>query len=126
MSGKNKNNEITSKEVLLVSNGGLDKVSLSDAMAEADKKGLDLVQVSEKEGMPICKIVDYSKIRYEEEKKAKKNRKMNKTDIKEIKMSYSIQENDLNIKVKNIARLLKRDSDKVRVHVVLRGRAEES
>lgn len=108
--------------VYLVSNKDLEKISLSDALFEASKMMLDLVQVSERDNIPVVKIMDYSKMQYEESKKIKKNKKVNKTEVKEIRMSYSIQDNDLNIKVKNIDRMLEKESYKVKVQVILRGR----
>lgn len=93
---------------------------------KADEQGLDLVQVSEKDGIPLCKILNYSKLEYEKEKAKKKNKKgKNKVELKEIKMSFSIQENDIKVKIKNILRILNKDGDKVKVQVVLRGREKE-
>lgn len=121
-----KNDEIRSKNVILVTEDGLKEMSLRAAQDEADKQGLDLVQVSEKEGMPLCKILNYSKMEYEKEKAKKKNKKgHSKVELKEIKMGYSIQENDLKVKVKNISRILNKDGDKVKVQVVLRGREKD-
>lgn len=97
-------------------------VSLDEALAAADEAGLDLVNISPNADPPVCKILDYGKYRYEQQKKektAKKNQKV--TEIKEIRLSASIENHDIEVKAK-AARKFLADGDKVKVSLRFRGR----
>ena len=94
----------------------------SDALALAEEKDLDLVKIAPNAVPPVCKIMDYGKFRFEQlkkEKEAKKNQRV--VEVKEIRMSPSIDTNDLNTKVKNAMKFLK-DGNRVKVTVRFRGR----
>ena len=88
----------------------------------AFEAGLDLVEVSPNAEPPVCKILDYGKYKYEEQKKANEARKKQKTiDVKEIKMRPGIDVHDYDVKMRNVRRFLD-DGDKVKVTIRFRGR----
>ena len=92
------------------------------ALALAEEKNLDLVKIAPNATPPVCKIMDYGKFRFEQlkkEKEAKKNQHV--VEVKEIRMSPSIDTNDFNTKVKNAMKFLK-DGNRVKVTVRFRGR----
>lgn len=84
--------------------------------------GLDLVEVSPNADPPVCKILDYGKFKYEEQKKRNEARKKQKIiEVKEIKMRPGIDEHDYQVKMRSMKRFLG-DGDKVKVTVRFRGR----
>ncbi len=88
----------------------------------AEEQGLDLVKISPNAKPPVCKIIDYSKYKYEQARKEKEARKKQKTvDTKEIRFSPNIDTNDLNTKI-NQARKFLSKGDKVKVNLRFRGR----
>lgn len=118
------NEQIRDKEVRLIGEDGeqLGIMSSKDALKLAKEANLDLVKIAPTAKPPVCKIVDYGKYRYEQarrEKEAKKKQKV--TDIKEIRISPNIDENDLNTKA-NQARKFLTKGDKVKVALRFRGR----
>ena len=97
-------------------------MSAEQANTIADEQGLDLVKISPNAVPPVCKIMDYSKFCFDQkkrEKEAKKNQKV--VEVKEIRMSPSIDTNDFNTKVKNAQKFLK-EGNRVKVSVRFRGR----
>lgn len=118
------NEEIIDKEVRVVDNDGsqLGIMSGKQACKLAFEKNLDLVKIAPKAEPPVCKIMDYGKYRFElakREKEAKKNQKT--IDIKEIRLSLSIDTNDFETKVKHAIRFIK-NGDKVKVSIRFKGR----
>ena len=118
------NEEIQEKEIRLIGEDGeqLGLMSSEAAMAIAEEKELDLVMISPAAKPPVCKIMDYGKFRFEQskrEKEAKKNQRV--MDVKEIRMSPGIGENDFNTKLKNGQKFLT-DGDRLKVTVRFRGR----
>ncbi|MEB3291577.1 MAG: translation initiation factor IF-3 [Synechococcales bacterium] len=105
------------------SNGGqLGIVSSREALQMAEERELDLVLVSDKADPPVCKIVDYGKHKFEQEKKAKEAKKKQHTvDVKEVKMRYKIEEHDYNVRLSQAERFLKA-GDKVKATIMFRGR----
>ena len=96
------NEQIRDKEVRVIGAEGnqLGVMSIQDARAAADEAGLDLVRVSPNAKPPVCKIIDYGKFRYEISRKEKEAKKKQKTvEIKEVRLSPNIEENDLNTKI---------------------------
>ena len=88
----------------------------------AQEKELDLVLVSETAKPPVCRIMDYGKYKFEQEKKAREAKKKQHTaDVKEVKMRYKIGESDYNVRVNQAKRFLK-SGDKVKATVTFRGR----
>jgi len=123
------NQEITQQELRVVAPvaGGKDEsfgiLSRADALAKAKEMGgLDLILINDKSDPPVCKIVDYSKYRYMQEKKAKEVRKNSKaSEIKEVKMSYKIDVHDYDVRRKNALKFL-RQGNRVKCTVMFRGR----
>ena len=99
-------------------------VSIQEAMRLAEDAGFDLVEIAPMAKPPVCKIMDYSKFKFEKtkkEKEAKKKQKLHQIDIKEIKFRPKIEEHDYSVKLKHIKRFLE-DRDKVKIVVKYRGR----
>lgn len=97
-------------------------VSTKEALEKAEDVGLDLVEVSPTAKPPVCKILDYGKYKYEQQKKAAEARKKQKTvDVKEVKIRPGIEEHDYGVKMKNARRFLE-GGDKVKVTMRFRGR----
>jgi len=118
------NEEIRDKEVRLIGADGAQLGIMSAAQANemAEEQGLDLVKISPNAVPPVCKIMDYSKFCFDQKKREKEARKNQKVvEIKEIRMSPSIDTNDLNTKVKNAQKFLK-EGNRVKVSVRFRGR----
>ena len=118
------NEEITDKEIRLIGNEGeqLGIMSAEEALRIATEQDLDLVKIAPGSNPPVCKIMDYGKFRFEQTKKekdAKKNQRV--IEIKEIRMSPGIGDNDFNTKLKNGQKCLN-DGNRVKVSVRFRGR----
>lgn len=93
-----------------------------EALRMAEEKELDLVLVSDKADPPVCRIMDYGKFKFEQEKKAREARKKQHTaDVKEVKMRYKIEEHDYNVRVNQAERFIK-SGDKVKATITFRGR----
>lgn len=90
----------------------------SDALRIAQEKELDLVLVSDKGDLPVCRVMDYAKWQYQQ---AKNSGKARPTVVKEVKMGYNIAEHDYQVRVAQAERFLK-SGDKVKTTVTLRGR----
>ena len=118
------NELITSKNVRLIDARGtmIGVVSTEDALQRAADAGLDLVEVAGNAEPPVCKILDYGKLKYETQKKEAEARKKQKViHIKEIKMRPTIDDNDYDVKMRNVRRFLD-EGDKVKVTMRFRGR----
>ncbi|RAX54203.1 translation initiation factor IF-3 [Helicobacter sp. 16-1353] len=118
------NNEIRFDEIRCVGSDGsqLGIINTKEALKLADEEGLDLVLISPDAKPPVCKIMDYGKFCYQKEKKIKEARKKQKQiEIKEIKLSTQIAQNDINYKVKHAKEFLQ-DGKHVKFRVFLKGR----
>jgi translation initiation factor IF-3 len=118
------NHKIKAEKIRLIGQNGeqLGITSVAEGLRQAEISGLDLVEVAQKANPPVCRIMDYSKYKYEQEKKeklAKKHQK--KVRIKEIKLRPKIEEHDYQVKLRNLERFLGR-GDKVKVTLMFRGR----
>ena len=118
------NEQIRCKEVRVIGEEGqqLGVMALRDALNMAKDAGVDLVMVSPSANPPVCRIVDYGKFKYEQlrrEKEAKKKQKV--IEIKEVRLSPNIDENDLNTKMNNARKFLEK-GNKVKVTLRFRGR----
>ena len=118
------NEEIRDKEIRVIGEDGsqLGIMSAAQALAMAEEQELDLVKISPNAVPPVCKIMDYSKFCFDQkkrEKEAKKNQRV--VEIKEIRMSPSIDTNDLNTKIKAAQKFLT-DGNRVKVSIRFRGR----
>jgi len=97
-------------------------VPIAEALAKADGFGLDLVEMASNAEPPVCKILDYGKFKYEDQKRKAEARKKQKTiEVKEIKMRPGIETHDYDVKMRSMKRLLE-DGDKVKVTLRFRGR----
>jgi translation initiation factor IF-3 len=95
---------------------------IAEALAEAVKAGMDLVEVAPNSNPPVCRIMDYGKFRYQQSKKMQVARKSAATvQIKEIRMRPKIDEHDREIKIRKIKEFLE-DGDKVKISMLFRGR----
>uniref|UniRef100_B8HT36 Translation initiation factor IF-3 n=1 Tax=Cyanothece sp. (strain PCC 7425 / ATCC 29141) TaxID=395961 RepID=B8HT36_CYAP4 len=93
-----------------------------EALRIAQEKELDLVLVAEKAEPPVCRIINYGKYKFEQEKKAREARKKQHTaDVKEVKMRYRIDEHDYKVRINHAERFLK-DGDKVKATITFKGR----
>ena len=118
------NDDIRVPEVRCNVDGGesLGIISTDEAMNHANEMGLDLVLIAPTAKPPVAKIMDYGKFKYQEEKKLKEQRKnQTKIDLKEIKLSVKIADNDISYKVKHAREFLQAGKH-VKFRVFLRGR----
>ena len=118
------NEEIRAREVRVITADGEQLGVMSGRAAQqlAVERHLDLVEIAPTAKPPVCKIMDYGKFRYEQQKREKEARKKQKTfDIKEVKLRPGIEDHDFNVKYKNAVRFLE-DGDKVKVTIMFRGR----
>ena len=118
------NEQIRDKEVRLISDTGeqLGIVSGKEAQKLADERKLDLVKIAPNAKPPVCRIMDYGKYKFDQAKKEKEARKKQKTiETKELRLSPSIDEHDIQVKVKKAIEFLK-NGDKVKVSIRFRGR----
>ncbi len=122
--GPNVNQDITAPRVLLIDEAGekQGEMPLSSALDAAREAGLDLVEVSGGSQPTVVKILDYGKLRFEEQKKrAAAKKKQKAADLKEIKMRPNIDTHDYEVKKKAMTRFFE-DGDKVKVTLRFRGR----
>ncbi|MBP6999086.1 MAG: translation initiation factor IF-3 [Tepidiphilus sp.] len=118
------NDEIDAPQVRLIGEDGeqLGVVPLAKALAVAEEAGLDLVEIAPMANPPVCKVMDYGKYRYQEQKKAQEARlKQKQIQVKEIKLRPGTDENDYQIKLRNLRRFLE-EGDKAKVTLRFRGR----
>ncbi|EJB49368.1 translation initiation factor IF-3 [Helicobacter pylori Hp A-20] len=122
------NGDINFKEVRCVGDDGevYGIISSREALKIAQNLGLDLVLISASAKPPVCKVMDYNKFRYQNEKKIKEAKKKQKQiEIKEIKLSTQIAQNDINYKVKHAREFIEANKY-VKFKVVLKGRESQN
>ena len=120
----NINERISYSELRVVDFDGsqLGVISREEALEVAKERELDLVLVSEKATPPVCRIMNYGKFKFEQEKKAKEaKKKSHQTEVKEVKMRYKIDQHDYQVRISQATRFLKA-GDKVKCTVIFRGR----
>jgi translation initiation factor IF-3 len=118
------NKEIRAKQVRLIGVEGeqLGILGFKEALALAEEKELDLVEVSPNVDPPVCKLIDYGKFKYEQAKKERDSKAKRKfLEVKEVKLRPKIDEHDFQTKSKTAARIIK-GGDKVKVTLMFRGR----
>ena len=118
------NEQIRAKEVQLISDEGekLGIVPIEKALDIASEKKLDLVLVSPNSNVPVCKIMNYGKYKFEQSKKEKEAKKKQKIqETKELRITPNIEEHDFGFKIKNARKFLE-DGNKVKITVRFRGR----
>ena len=122
--GPRTNDSIRVREVRLIDAEGnnVGVVDTSDALERAVAAGMDLVEISPDASPPVCKILDYGKFKYQEQKKAAEARKNQKiVEIKEIKLRPNIDSHDYDVKMRSMLRFFE-EGDKVKVTLRFRGR----
>ena len=125
--GPRTNEQITASEVRVISSTGaqLGIISIREALIYAEDEGYDLVEVSPDAKPPVCKIIDYGKLKYKEQKSKKEAKKKQKTiEVKEIKMRPGIDTHDYQVKVKALKKFIS-GGNKVKVSMRFRGREME-
>lgn len=96
-------------------------MTLENALLAAKERGLDLIQVTEKVEPPVCKIMEYGKYAYQEEKKRRKMQKTKGGELKEIRFGFNISLHDLEIRAKQAEKFLN-EGNQVKIQMRLRGR----
>ena len=118
------NREIRAASVRVIDAEGeqLGIISLTDALAEATKTGLDLVEVSPTAEPPVCRIMDYGKFRYQQSKKVQVSKKSQTViQVKEIRIRPKTEAHDLDVKIKHVIKFLEQHN-KVKISMMFRGR----
>ena len=118
------NEEIRIREVRVTGAAGeqLGIMPTIEALRMAEEQHLDLVEVAPNARPPVCRIMDFGKFRYEQQKREKEAKKKQKTiSIKEVKLRPNIDEHDFNVKLKNALRFVE-EGNKVKVTIMFRGR----
>ena len=122
------NEDIPASEVRCIGDNGevYGIISKAQALQIAEREGVDLVLIAPDAKPPVCKVMNYSKFRYQQEKKLKEAKKKQKIiEIKEIKLSAKIAQNDINYKVKHAKEFLS-SGKHVKLRVFLKGREMSS
>ncbi|SCC82406.1 bacterial translation initiation factor 3 (bIF-3) [Saliniramus fredricksonii] len=112
------------REVQLIDDEGTNRgvVPFAEALQLAEAVGLDLVEIAPNSEPPVCKLLDYGKFRFDQQKKASEARKKQKTvEVKEVKLRPGIDKHDYETKMKNVKRFFE-DGDKVKITLRFRGR----
>ena len=120
----NINRAIRAREVRVVDDEGnqLGVMGLNDALAAAEGRGLDLVEVSPNANPPVCRIMDYGKYKYQASKRAAEaKKKTSRVELKEVKMRPKTEEHDFQVKLRNARRFLE-EGHKVKMTIMFRGR----
>lgn len=118
------NHRIRAREVRVIDDEGnqLGVMSVQDALKRAQEAGLDLLELAPTAAPPVCRIMDYSKYKYDQEKKEKEaHKKQRVIHVKEIRIGPKIGEHDYQFKLKALQDFLKR-GDKVKITMMFRGR----
>ncbi|MBK7616121.1 MAG: translation initiation factor IF-3 [Vitreoscilla sp.] len=119
------NREITALNVRLngVENEPLGIVSIQDALRMSAEADVDLVEIAATADPPVCRLMDYGKFKYQEQKKAAEAKSKQKViEIKEVKFRPGTDDGDYNIKMRNLRRFIAEDGDKGKVTLRFRGR----
>lgn len=122
------NHQIRAKELRVVTDDGenLGVIDLSKALAEAEKRGLDLIEISPTAVPPVAKIMDFGKYQYQENKKQKEAKsRSHVTETKSLQVKIATSEHDLALKAKNASKWLK-EGHRVKIELFLAGRAKYS
>lgn len=118
------NEQIRASKVQIIDNDGnkIGPITLNEALEIAFEKKLDLVLVAPNAEVPVCKLMNYGKYKFEQAKREKEAKKKQKTfELKEIRITPNIEEHDFSFKAKNARKFLE-DGDKVKITVRFRGR----
>ncbi len=122
--GPRVNEEITARQVRVIDDDGENHgvITVEEGIRIAEAAGLDLVEVSPNADPPVCKILDYGKFKYEQQKRKNEARKKQKTiEVKEIKFRPNIEQHDYEVKMRALKKFIE-EGDKVKVTLRFRGR----
>jgi translation initiation factor IF-3 len=122
--GPRVNDEIRVREVHLIDQTGANRgtIPISEALAIAQEAGLDLVEISPNATPPVCKLLDFGKYKFAEQKKQAEARKKQKVvEVKEVKFRPMIDDHDYDVKMRSMIRFFE-EGDKVKVTLRFRGR----
>jgi translation initiation factor IF-3 len=122
--GPRMNEDIRVREVHLIDRDGSNRgnIPIAEALAIAQEAGLDLVEIAPNAEPPVCKLLDYGKFKYQEQKKAAEARKKQKiVEVKEVKFRPMIDDHDYDVKMRSMKRFFE-EGDKVKVTLRFRGR----
>ncbi|MFO1507245.1 MAG: translation initiation factor IF-3 [Lysobacterales bacterium] len=122
--GNRRNQEIRVPRVRVIGADGeqVGILSRDEALAMAEEAGLDLVEIQPNGDPPVCRVMDFGKFKFEQQKKAQATRKKSKqVEIKELKFRPTTDVGDYNIKLRNLRRFLE-EGDKVKITIRFRGR----
>jgi translation initiation factor IF-3 len=119
------NHQIRSRELRVIGPTGenFGVISLEEALKKADEFGLDLIEISPTAVPPVCKIADFGKYQYEENKKAKAAKKPHSVEVKNIQVKLATGENDLSLKARKASEWLS-EGHRVKLDLFLPGRAK--
>lgn len=118
------NDQIIAKEVRVIDEKGNDLgvKTIEEALSEAEKSGMDLIEVASQAKPPVTKILDYDKFRYEQEKKEKQKKKQQKGgDTKKVQITPRTAKNDLDLKARRVIKFLE-EGNRVEIQIFLKGR----
>ncbi len=118
------NGRIRVRQVRCIDDEGkqLGVIDTADALALANHKGLDLVEIAPDQRPPVCRIMDYGRFKYEQKKKEQASRKkQHQVQVKEVRVRPKIAEHDINVKVRRARKFLEA-GDKVQINCLFRGR----
>ncbi|MCP4649510.1 MAG: translation initiation factor IF-3 [PVC group bacterium] len=118
------NGQIRASQIRLIGSQGeqVGVVATAEALDKAKGEELDLVEVAPQASPPVCRIMDYSKFRFDQKKKEREaKKKQHATQLKELRLKPKIQEHDYQVKLRNLEKFLKHH-DKVKVRMTFRGR----
>ena len=124
MKGPRVNNKIRASEVQLITDDGdnIGVVPIGEALDRAKEVGLDLIEVAPNAKPPVCKVMNYGKFRFEQNKKAQQAKKKQKQQqVKEVKLRPGTEENDYQVKLASLKRFLA-EGDKAKITIRFRGR----
>ena len=120
------NRNIKSNKIVLIDENGSrhGEIYLRDALNMAKDLNLDVVEISTNDNLPVCRLMDFGKWKYEQEKKRKNNNSQRKQQLKEIKFRPTTGDNDLTYRAKQVDKFIS-DGDKVKLTVKFKGREQE-
>ena len=121
------NRQIRAKEIFLIDEEGtqIGVISIEEALKRADDAGVDLVEVNPMAKHPVCKIMDYGQFKYEQEKKAHKQKvAQKKVDTKGVRLSVRISKNDYDLRIRMGKKFLEK-GHKLKIELILKGRERQ-
>lgn len=121
-----KNDEITAPEIRLIDDDGnmLGLLSIHEALRRAEEEGVDLIEVAPDANPPVCKLIDYGKYSYQQEKIKKKQKTQKVGELKTIRLSTRIGKHDIDVRIKQAVKFLQK-GNKIKIELMLKGRERQ-